>query len=143
MIFRSSLTKTHAIGSRPSFLLSIAQHRLGFLVSTVLPLLILLVLLGCSGLVSGSEVAFFALQPADLRDLEKKSTDADRRVLQLLEKPKELLATILISNNLINVGIVILSSYILSDLFGYIENALYLFLIEVAGITFLILHALL
>jgi putative hemolysin len=110
-----------------------------FWLSTVLPILILLLLLSGSGFVSGSEVAFFALQPADLRDLEKGNTDADRRVLQLLEKPKELLATILISNNLINVGIVILSSYILSDLFGYIENALYLFLIEVVGITFLIL----
>ena len=110
-----------------------------FWLSIVLPILILLILLSGSGFVSGSEVAFFALQPADLRDLEKGNTDADRRVLQLLEKPKELLATILISNNLINVGIVILSSYILSDLFGHIENPLYLFLIEVVGITFLIL----
>jgi Mg2+/Co2+ transporter CorB len=73
-----------------------------FWLSTVLPILILLILLSGSGFVSGSEVAFFALQPADLRDLEKGNTDADRRVLQLLEKPKELLATILISNNLIN-----------------------------------------
>lgn len=59
--------------------------------------------------------------------------------MELLEKPKTLLATILISNNLINVGIVILSSYILSNFIEETQDPLTFFLIQVIAITFLIL----
>lgn len=104
-----------------------------------IPIVILLFLLVSSALVSGSEVAFFSLQPNDLNTLDSGNSEADDRVLQLLEKPKTLLATILISNNLINVGIVILSSYILKNSLNAIEDPLILFLIQVIGITFVIL----
>lgn len=109
------------------------------ILSLSLPLLILLLLLVGSALVSGSEVAYFSLQPSDIHSLENKSSETDKRVMELLEKPKTLLATILISNNLINVGIVILSSYILSNFIEETQDPLTFFLIQVIAITFLIL----
>ena len=75
-------------------------------------ILILIVLLICSGLVSGSEVAFFSLKPSTKEDLESGKNGRDKLILSLLHKPKRLLATILISNNFINVAIIILSSSI-------------------------------
>lgn len=111
------------------------------MLSLIAPLLILLVLLFSSAMVSGSEVAFFSLQPAQIQSLDLRSADRDKRVLELLERPKTLLATILISNNLINVGIVILSSYIFTEYLnlGPEADPLIVFLVQVVAITFLIL----
>lgn len=69
---------------------------------------VLIVLLLLSGLVSGSEVAFFSLTHDDV---ENKHTKADHRIRVLLSHPRKLLATILILNNLINVFIVTLSTF--------------------------------
>lgn len=75
--------------------------------------LILVLLLGASALVSGSEVAFFSLTPADYNGLREESTPAARRILSLKQRPHRLLATILISNNFINIAIVLLSEFVL------------------------------
>lgn len=106
---------------------------------TILNVLVLLVLLGLSALVSGAEVAFFSLTPSDLERAKESQNKSDVQVLGLLEKPKELLATILISNNFINVGIVILSTYLSSHVFNLDVSGLFGFIIQVVLITFMIL----
>lgn len=78
----------------------------------------LLILLVCSALVSGSEVAYFSLSPNDLDNLEKESDKSNKQVLKLRNKPRKLLATILIANNFVNIAIVILSDYIIRNLLG-------------------------
>lgn len=70
-------------------------------------------LLVCSALVSGSEVAFFSLDKNQLKQIEEEKSASGIRILSLREKPRRLLATILITNNLVNIGIVILSFYLL------------------------------
>lgn len=105
----------------------------------IVPLVILIVLLIVSALVSGSEVAFFSLKSQDLDDLKGKSKPTFDSVVELLDHPKTLLATILISNNFVNVGIVILSSYITGTMFDFSSNPTLGFVLEVVIITFLIL----
>lgn len=73
----------------------------------------ILLLLACSALVSGSEVAFFSLTPNDLERLEQENGPNSQRILALKDKPRRLLATILISNNFVNIAIVILSEFVL------------------------------
>ncbi|MEM6964827.1 MAG: gliding motility-associated protein GldE [Bacteroidota bacterium] len=75
--------------------------------------LLVLVLLMCSAMISGSEVAFFSLTPNDLDGLKQDNSKASERILKLKEMPRTLLATILISNNFINIGIVVISDFIL------------------------------
>jgi gliding motility-associated protein GldE len=108
--------------------------------NTIISFIVLLLLLCLSALASGSESAFFSLGPNEKETLKHEDGKAAKTVLKLLENPKELLATLLISNNFVNVGIVILSSYILED-FKHIlpENQTIRFIIEVIGITFMLL----
>jgi len=68
-------------------------------------------------LISSSEVAFFSLSPNDLDTLKTEQSPNSKRIIKLLETPRSLLATILISNNLINIAIVIISDYILRNIF--------------------------
>ena len=110
------------------------------LIPLIIAIVILLLLLAGSALVSGSEVAFFSLKPVDIEELEKDGDKRAKATLSLLDKPKLLLATILISNNFINISIIILSSYISNQLFpeGALGPKLKLFL-DVVVITFIIL----
>lgn len=85
-------------------------------------LMVFVFLLICSGLISASEVAYFSLGIKDIKDLEEENSVSSRRALHLKEKPRYLLATILISNNFVNVGIVIVSDQILRFWIG--ENTL-------------------
>ncbi len=107
----------------------------------------LLILLILSGLISGSEVAFFSLSQTDIDEAKNSKDKKQNTVVKLLEKPKKLLATILISNNFINIAIVILSHLIIES---YLKNTsinvdFYFFvadlkiLIELIAITFIIL----
>ncbi|HUR31374.1 MAG TPA: gliding motility-associated protein GldE [Saprospiraceae bacterium] len=75
--------------------------------------ILLILLLICSALVSGSEVAFFSLDKNQLKLIEEENNASGERILSLREKPRRLLATVLITNNLVNIGIVILSYYLL------------------------------
>jgi len=78
----------------------------------------LVVLLFCSALVSGSEVAFFSLSPSDLDNLSNEEDKKSKSILKLRNKPRKLLATILISNNFINIAIVVLSDFLIGNLLG-------------------------
>jgi putative hemolysin len=106
--------------------------------SVILFIIIVAVLLILSALVSGAESAFFSLSPQDTDKLKQENSPRSKLILDLLGKPKELLATILITNNFLNVGIVILSSFIINHFFPIDESYLRFF-IEVIGITLLIL----
>ena len=110
----------------------------------ILKIVLLIVLLICSGLISGAEVAFFGLSQTELNELAESGTARAKMIGRLLEKPKKLLATILIANNAINIGIVLLLNDIGDTVFSGIDQ-MYLgfisgrFLLEVILATFLIL----
>jgi gliding motility-associated protein GldE len=97
------------------------------------------VLLFISALLSGAEVAFFSLSPKTLDDLSKADSSKGKLILLLVEKPKKLLATLLVANNFINIGVVILFSFISASLFSAIDSELIKFILEVIVVTFLIL----
>ncbi len=99
-------------------------------------IIVLLFLLLCSALVSASEVAYFSLTPGEL---EKLKRDGFNNVYKLHKKPNRLLATILISNNFVNVAIVIISSYLVNSLFDFSHNQTLGFVIQIILITFIIL----
>jgi len=100
---------------------------------------LLLLLLFCSALISGAEVALFSLNKTDIAEgLENKSKRI-QIISRLLERPKKLLATILVANNFINIAIVILFAYLGEFLFHGIASSIFRFVLEVVIITFLIL----
>ncbi len=102
--------------------------------------LVVIVLLICSALISGTEVSFFSLQLKSLEEEEESSSDLSLlRVITLLKRPKRLLATILVANNFINIGIVIVFTSISDSFLGAIENPVFALFIEVGIITSLIL----
>ena len=97
---------------------------------------VLLLLL--SGMMSASEVAFFSLQPADIRQLKQRNTMASECVLKLLKNSDSLLATILVVNNLVNIAIVICSSKVVDTMFKF-SGATAEFLFTGVLVTFLLL----
>lgn len=97
------------------------------------------VLLFCSALVSGAEVALFSLTQKDLDDTLQRHPSEGKILSELLEKPKKLLATLLVANNFINIGVVILFAYLGNNLFSDIHSPVIKFVIEVIFVTFLIL----
>ena len=98
-------------------------------------LLLIILLLFCSALISGAEVAYFSLSPNDVENLNEDKSKGALLALKLLENPNNLLATILISNNFINIAIIILASFFTSQLFTFPENSMLEFLIQVVVIT--------
>lgn len=80
--------------------------------------LVLVVLLVLSAMISGSEIALFSLNSEDIDDFKNSEIAAEQRAVKLVEKPQMLLATILIFNNLVNISIVTLSTYITWQMFG-------------------------
>ncbi len=99
-----------------------------------------LFLLISSALISGSEVAFFSLSPSQIFFLREKNKDRrNKLIIEQLAKPEKLLATILIANNFINIGIVILSSYVINSIFDFTDSQLLGFIFQVVIITFLLL----
>lgn len=96
----------------------------------------LLILLVCSALISGSETAFFSLSKSDLEDEERPNA---KLVMDLLQNPKRLLATILISNNFINILFILIFTYVGDYFFSELPSPLIKFLLEIVLVTFLIL----
>lgn len=114
---------------------------------TIFNCIITLILLICSALISGSEVAFFSLTKIELEDIEASSTNNSKKATQLINRPKRLLANILVANNAINILIVLLFSSLGDVFFSKLTLSLDLiyfsldlrFFIEVVLITFIIL----
>lgn len=112
----------------------------GFSIGVIAGILVVLVLLVCSALVSGAEVAYFSLGPNQLHELRLLENSSDKAVLHLLEMPKRLLATLLISNNFFNVAIIIISTYVTNSLINLNQTSYWLaFMIQVVVVTSLIL----
>jgi len=103
-----------------------------FSVDVLLSFIAILLLLIFSAFISGAEVAYFSLTPAELESLENND------VQNLLKKPNELLATILIANNFINVGIVVISAYLSSIAITFPTDSSLEFVFQVVVITFLL-----
>tara|TARA_B100001027_G_scaffold215945_1_gene191039 strand:- start:3408 stop:4688 length:1281 start_codon:yes stop_codon:yes gene_type:complete len=113
----------------------------------ILEISLILVLLFCSALVSGAEVALFSLKKSDLKNFTSKSSRSEKIIKDLLKRPKKLLATILVANNFINIAIILLFSSLNNSLFNSLDlkfNFFFIkidlvFFIEVIVISFLIL----
>lgn len=73
-------------------------------------------LLVLSGFASGSEIAFFSLSPSDINELDQQKTETDKKIQMLREDSERTLATILITNNLVNVTIIMLLNYAIAQL---------------------------
>jgi gliding motility-associated protein GldE len=124
----------------PSFLPLIALYWRPLDAATAGILVVIALLLVCSAAFSASEVALFSLTPTQLRDLKERGGSWGKRVLDLLSKPRRLLATILIANNFVNVGIVILSTVAVSSLLDVERMPAYLvFIIQVLAVTAVLL----
>lgn len=102
--------------------------------------LVVAILLLASAAISGSEIAFFSLSPNDKKKLEEDSRGANKKILDLVNKPRMLLATILISNNFINIAIVLVSDFVIQLLLpsSIKADTFTHFLITVVGVTFLL-----
>jgi len=99
---------------------------------------VIALLLG-SAMISGSEVAYFSLGPSDRSILEESDSGRSRMANKLLKSPERLLATILITNNFINIAIIILSAFILNTVMEIAEPRWLEFLVQVVIVTFLLL----
>ncbi|HBF04623.1 MAG TPA: hemolysin [Prevotella sp.] len=98
------------------------------------------VLLAASAFASGSEIAFFSLSPSDVAELEDEKTEADKKIKKLREDSERTLATILITNNFVNVMIIMLLNYVIDGFIHFGEQALWLqFLFTTVILTFLLL----
>lgn len=100
--------------------------------------LVMLLLLFGSAFFSASENAFFSLGPADNDELENDDSSTSTLIKELLERPKKLLATILIGNNIVNVGIAVLSTIFIEQTFEF-HNETVKLIIQVVVVTFIIL----
>lgn len=112
----------------------------------ILGFVVLALLLVCSAMISGAEVAYFSLTRTDVDEMRDSELRLHKQAVQLLNRPKKLLATILVTNNFVNIGIVILSTYLISK--SIPEQSLNYLLggiipigrvIEVFGITLIVL----
>ena len=118
----------------PSFFLQYALDT-----DLVFGFIILFALLFCSALVSGAEVALFSLSQKDIDGTLLENPSKGKIISKLLEKPKKLLATLLVANNFITIGVIILFTYIGQNIFSGISSKILKFSIEVILVTFLIL----
>lgn len=101
--------------------------------------IIILILLLLSAFISGTEVALFSLNNSDLEDAKEENLSKGKILEQLLRNPKKLLASILIANNFVNVGIVLVFALIKEPLFATITFEWLQWTLEIIVVTFLIL----
>ena len=104
-----------------------------------LKIILIVFLLICSALISGAEVAFFSLTPSIVEEQKEAYPKKILKIENLLQKPKRLLATILVANNFINIGIVLLFASLGDLIFGDVVNEFVRLFIEIGLITFIIL----
>jgi gliding motility-associated protein GldE len=103
-------------------------------------IVVVFVLLFCSAVISGAEVAFFSLTATDFETKDNTASKKLAIIQKLLSKPKKLLATILVANNFINIAIVLLFDSLTEIMFSGITKEYHLrFIVEVGVVTFLIL----
>lgn len=109
-------------------------------VSAVIAAVIAVLLLLCSAFASGSEIAFFSLTRENLDEMSESKSAKDKRVIELLKDPEKLLATILIVNDFVNVGVVMMLNFFFMEVLHFAEGAEWLkFLLLTVLLTFLLL----
>jgi gliding motility-associated protein GldE len=136
------LTKLYVLDPDPLVSPALIPFDITFMPLTpgvIIGLCIVVLLLLCSAMISGSEVAFFSLTPSDRKKLEEGSGKRPGLVLSMLVNPERLLGTILITNNFINVGIVILSAFLMNQTMDFGSSKSLQFLIQVIIVTLLLL----
>ncbi len=106
--------------------------------SVVLCLVLAVILLGISGFASSSEIAFFSLTPQDLAQLDE-DRERDRKIIELRKDSERTLATILITNNFVNVTIIMLLNYAIAQLVNFGSLYWLQFLCITVILTFLLL----
>lgn len=127
---------THLLSTDSTQLLSIF---LGFTMESVFELLFMLFLLIFSGLISGSEIAFFSLTPSQREEIFENKDKKSHIVIHLLQNPKSLLAGILISNNFINIAIILLSTVFMKESFNFEGNEIFGVVFQIGVVTSLLL----
>lgn len=115
----------------------IAFH--SFSVSAAIALLLSILLLMCSAIISGSEVAFFSLTPQMKNEVEESNRKNAKNLMHLIGNPQQLLATILVGNNFVNVAIIMLLTYFTGSVFDFSTFPLLGFIFETVIITFVLL----
>lgn len=105
----------------------------------IIALMLAILLLYASGFVSASEIAFFSLSPSDLNEIEEEKSPSDAKIKSLLEDSEHLLATILISNNFVNVTIIMLCNYFFASVIDFGQAQILEFLVITVVLTFLLL----
>lgn len=108
-------------------------------VGAIFAIILATVLLLFSGFASGSEIAFFSLTPNDINELEESNTEKDQRILELREDSERTLATILITNNVINVTIIMLCNYFFMHVVDFGSAVWLQFVVITVLLTFLLL----
>lgn len=100
---------------------------------------IIAILLVCSAIIAAAEVSFFSLAPADFELLKQDNSSQSQKLIEVLDKPKSLIATIVMSHNLVNIGVVIISEMLFAQHFDFSDSPLTGFVIKVVIVTFIIL----
>lgn len=108
-------------------------------IGAIIALMLAILLLYASGFVSASEIAFFSLSPSDLNEIEEEKSLSDTKIKSLLEDSEHLLATILISNNFVNVTIIMLCNYFFASVIDFGQAQILEFLVITVVLTFLLL----
>lgn len=108
-------------------------------VGAIIAILLAVLLLYASGFVSASEIAFFSLSPVDLSEIGEEKHASDRYINALLDDSERLLATILISNNFVNVTIIMLCNYFFASTIHFGDSVILEFLLITVILTFLLL----
>ncbi len=104
----------------------------------IFALILLALLLVLSALMSASETAYFSLSPQHIDRLKNVDSKNSHRILAHLSKPNDLLSTILLHNNLVNIAIILLSTYLINSFVDFSETPVLGFLIETAALTFVL-----
>lgn len=108
--------------------------------ATTVLLFIVVLLFILSFLLAGSEVAFFSLTYKDINVLKTRKQPAYRRIISLLDQPKTLLASMLITNSFVNIGIILIFNILIDNWIGSVQLSFWtVFLIKVVAVTFLLL----
>jgi putative hemolysin len=108
--------------------------------ATTILVILILFLLVMSFIVSGSKIAFFSLTNRDINVLKTKQDTAWKRIVNLLEEPKALLSSLVIANSLINIGIIIMSNYLIDQVIPSKQNFWFFeFVIKVIMVSFVLI----
>lgn len=108
-------------------------------IGVIMAALLAAILLVMSGFASGSEIAFFSLSPTDINELDAEKYHADKKIENLIEKSERTLATILITNNFVNVTIIMLCNYIFANVIDFHDSYWLQFICITVILTFLLL----